>query len=812
MAAAAAAVLLPAAGASSAPSRGLTEVVVTLAEPPLAAARPERALASVRGRLDLRAPAAVSYMRHLAAAQRELHARIAAAIPGARVAWRYTVTLNGLAVVVPRGSEDRLARLPGVAKVWPSFTYHALLDRTPALIGATSLWGPSLANAGNGVKIGVIDDGIDQTHPFFSASGFSYPAGFPKGQRAFATPKVIVARAFAPKTTHWKYARRPFDPAYSDHATHVAGIAAGDHDTPAMGTRVSGIAPRAYLGNYKALTVPTEKFGLDGNSPEIAAAIEQAVKDGMDVLNLSLGEPEVDPARDLVVRAIDRATAAGVVVVVAAGNDYGDFGRGSIGSPGSASDAISVAAATGGHDSGTPDVIAGFSSSGPTPVSLQLKPDVTAPGVGVLSSVPKRDGSWDAFSGTSMASPHVAGAVALLRQRHPTWTPAQLKSALAQTAVPAYSSTAKTSEAPATREGGGRIDLTRAVDPLVFAEPATVSFGLLRAGSEESRTVTLQDAGGGAGGWTATVSLQATAPGVTVTAPPAVNVPGPLVLTATASASAAERDVTGFLVLTRVGVTRRIPFWFRTESPRLATEPHTDLTRAGIYRGDTAGKPSLVTSYRYPDNGGTLGLPVTLAGPEQVFRFRVTRTIANFGVAVLAGAGRRIQPRIVFAGDENRVVGYAGLPVNLNPYLPTFGRLEPVAGVDVPARGDYDIVFDSESAARAGRFKFRFWINDARRPAIRLLARTATARSGLRLSLTDRGSGVDPAAVFIRVDGTTRAFTLGRGRLVVDLHGVSRGRHRVTVQASDYQEAKNMENVPRILPNTRILSARFTVR
>ena len=93
---------------------------------------------------------------------------------------------------------------------------------------------------------------------------------------------MIVARAFAPASTHWKYASTPFDPDYSDHATNVAGIAAGDHGTSATVDgktyQISGIAPNAYLGNYKVLTVPTEDFGLDGNSPEIVEGIDAAVK------------------------------------------------------------------------------------------------------------------------------------------------------------------------------------------------------------------------------------------------------------------------------------------------------------------------------------------------------------------------------------------------------------------------------------------------------------------------------------------------------------------------------------------------------
>jgi hypothetical protein len=128
------------------------------------------------------------------------------------------------------------------------------------------------------------------------------PPGFPKGDTAYTTAKVIVARSFPSPDTSWKYAKLPFDPQESDHATHVAGIAAGDYSPNAIAGRgpLSGVAPRAYLGNYKVLTYPTENFGLNGNAPEIAAGVEAAVRDGMNVINLSLGEAEIEPARDLV--------------------------------------------------------------------------------------------------------------------------------------------------------------------------------------------------------------------------------------------------------------------------------------------------------------------------------------------------------------------------------------------------------------------------------------------------------------------------------------------------------------------------------
>src|SRR4029079_2874337 len=162
-------------------------------------------------------------------------------------------------------------------------------------------------------------------------------------------------------------------------ATHVAGIAAGDYDTTERNGRpVSGVAPSAYIGNYKVLTVPTAAVGLNGNSPEIVKGIDAAVADGMNVINLSLGEPEIDPDRDIVVKAINAAARAGVVPAIAAGNDFDAFGNGSISSPGDATNAITAAAVT------KDDVIADFSSGGPSGIDLGFKPDVSAPGVNIL--------------------------------------------------------------------------------------------------------------------------------------------------------------------------------------------------------------------------------------------------------------------------------------------------------------------------------------------------------------------------------------------------------------------------------------------
>ncbi|MBM3679062.1 MAG: hypothetical protein FJW96_14485, partial [Actinobacteria bacterium] len=334
------------AAASGKPDRGLREVVVSLAAPPAAHAS-DRHGATLR----------------IAEEQARFVELLRRAVPSATVRWRYQVVANGVTVVVPQSSLPTIRALPGVRSVDAPVRYRAARATGPREVGAQGLWGAALENQGQGMKIAIIDDGLDQTHRYFDPAGYTMPAGFPKGQKTFTTAKVIVARAFPPARPAWKNALRPFDPEHSDHATHVAGIAAGNAATKATGGElVSGVAPRAFIGNYKALTIPTDSgVGLDGNAPEIVAAIEAAVKDGMDVINLSIGEPEIEPSRDLVALALDAAAAAGVVSVVAAGNDFTSFGRGSVTSPGTSAASITVAATAGGDPEAIPE-IAGYSS------------------------------------------------------------------------------------------------------------------------------------------------------------------------------------------------------------------------------------------------------------------------------------------------------------------------------------------------------------------------------------------------------------------------------------------------------------------
>jgi subtilisin family serine protease len=807
-------VLVLAAGAQArtdAPARPLVEVVLALDQPPLADASPARAPAGRGGaprRLSLHSAASVAHLRALASAQRSVQDRLEAAVPDATVRWRYRIVANGLAVSVPASEVGRLAHLPGVRTVYPSVAYRPALDRAPQQIGAPALWGPGLTGStGAGLKIGIIDQGVDPKHPFFDPTGFAMPAGFPKGDAAYTTAKVIVARAFPPPGADWRGASLPFHGDESAHGTHVAGIAAGDANTLAetgsARPRVSGVAPGAYIGNYNALTVPTADFGLNGNSPELVAAIEAAVADGMDVINLSIYEAEIEPSRDLVALALDRAARAGVVPVVAGGNSFDELGGGSVGSPASSSQAIAVGAVTTTRG-GTPNVLASFSSEGPTQVSLRLKPDLSAPGAGILSAVP---GGWDLLSGTSMASPMVAGAAALLRQRHPGWSVEQLKSALMSTAANAAGN------APVTRQGAGVVDLARADAPLLFTSPTSLSFGLVRRGGTALRTLRLADAGGGAGVWSVSIEQSARPKGVTLApSAPTAAVPGTVGLKVTAAAAAAQQELSGRLVLTRGADVRRVPFWLRVTAPALP-KPSRILTKPGVYGGSTKGRPARVSTYRYPDDPEDFGFATTLAGPEQVFRVRLRRPTANFGVVVTRRApGVRVEPRVVAAGDENRLTGVSALPFNQNPYQRTYGDVVLAAGAISPRAGSYDVVFDSATRAGAGAFSFRLWVNDTSPPAVSLVARTVRRGVPLPVRVTDAGSGVDLTSLSVQVDGNAVASRPFAGRLAVPTAGLATGQHRLRVEVSDYQETRNMENSGRVLPNTRVLTAPFVVR
>ncbi|UCE49485.1 MAG: S8 family serine peptidase [Phycisphaerales bacterium] len=254
---------------------------------------------------------------------------------------RFTGLLNGVSLDMPRGMASRIRSMPEVLSIVPNRRYDLSLTRSNNLMNAPLAWqlagGQELA--GQGIKIGIIDTGIDHTHVMFDDAEFELPQGYPLGDTDFTNKKVIVARVLT------KSGDSPEDSTPRDrngHGTHVASCAAGNSNTLSPLGSISGLAPRAHLGNYKVFT------GEFTTLEQIVAALEACVEDGMDVVNLSLGaEAYINTVLDPEALAIRNAIKAGVVVVAAAGNS----GRSeTIGSPGQIPEVITVGSLTNSHN------------------------------------------------------------------------------------------------------------------------------------------------------------------------------------------------------------------------------------------------------------------------------------------------------------------------------------------------------------------------------------------------------------------------------------------------------------------------------
>jgi subtilisin family serine protease len=354
-------------------------VVVTLGLPPLAQTDLARragwsSTSGTTRKLNFASASARAYLARIDAAQQRAISTLKREIPEARVSRRFRVILDGFTVSVPIGKLSTLNRLGFVRKVYPSYRYTMATNRSGALIGVPQLRAAT-GLRGDGVKVAVVDDGIDERNPFFVGTGLSVPSGYPKGNREFTNEKVIAARSF-PGPGSGPEGRQPLDARVSFHGTHVAGVIAGKENTTAPDSTViaeeqtprlcvrsaggciprveglSGVAPRAWLGNYRVFSVPDPLTKSDccvANTPEIVAAFEAAVADGMDVINFSGGGMQADPAHDAMIEAVANVAKAGVVPVISAGNDRELFGLGTAGSPSTAPDAISVAAVTNAH-------------------------------------------------------------------------------------------------------------------------------------------------------------------------------------------------------------------------------------------------------------------------------------------------------------------------------------------------------------------------------------------------------------------------------------------------------------------------------
>jgi len=306
--------------------------------------------------------------------------------------------INALMVRMPASEAAKLEGIPGVKRVHPVREFKLLLDRAVVVHKIGEAWNLiGLDHAGAGMKIALIDTGIDNTHPGFQDPSLAVPAGFPKvnkdTDKTYTNSKVIVARSYP------QFLKTDPDTSARDrqgHGTATAMAAAGVLNSGPLAT-IRGVAPKAYLGNYKVFGSP----GVNDTAPEdaILKAIDDAVADGMDVINLSLGDAvAVVLTEDLEAISIKRATNMGAIVVVAAGNSGPD--PHTIGSPGGAPAAISVGASLNDRSFNAVATVGStryvaIPGSGPAPaqpLSAAIK-DVTALGDDGLACSPFAAGS-----------------------------------------------------------------------------------------------------------------------------------------------------------------------------------------------------------------------------------------------------------------------------------------------------------------------------------------------------------------------------------------------------------------------------------
>jgi hypothetical protein len=319
-------------------------------------------------------------------------------------------------------------------KIWLDARRQAHLDRSVAQINAPAAHEAGFT--GKGTTVAVLDTGVDQTHPDLADREI--------GERNFTNS--------------------PDAGDHHGHGTHVASIIAGTGAK--SGGKYRGVAPDARILDVKVLA-----DNGSGQDSGIIAGMEWAVEQGAQIVNLSLGgydTPEIEPLEE----AVNRLSAEkGTLFVVAAGNS-GPNG-GTVGSPGTADAALTVGAVD------DQNRIAEFSSRGPAKAGT-LKPDLTAPGVGIVAALhsdgrigpPVADG-YTSLDGTSMATPHVAGAAALLRQQHPDLDGTRLKARLTGSTTP-------TANLTPFEQGSGRVDVAKLIKQNVTSNPTSISFGTHR--------------------------------------------------------------------------------------------------------------------------------------------------------------------------------------------------------------------------------------------------------------------------------------------------------------------------------------------
>lgn len=367
-------------------------------------------------------------------------------VPQAKILREFKRAFNGFLVEENHAAINDILKVSGV-KIFPNRIKKAnLMDSVP-LIGATNTW--KSGYKGTGLKIAVLDTGVDYSHPDFgSCTTFQ------------SCPKFVDGYDFVnsdsdPQDDH-------------GHGTHVSGIVASDGN-------LKGVAPKASLGAYKILSA--EGYGDDD---DIIAAIERSIDpnndgnfaDRFDVISMSIGG--YGTPDDPLSQAVDNANDAGALVVVAAGNFWSGSEYGDLDCPGCARKAFTVGATD------KQDKITYFSGKGPLLYNQEMiaKPDIVAPGQRICSSDAYENYPSDCFddrhltlSGTSMATPHISGVAALIKQKYPNRSPDELKAILTESAVDIGNDV--------FTQGGGRVDAFKPLGLQAFVMPHILNWGVI---------------------------------------------------------------------------------------------------------------------------------------------------------------------------------------------------------------------------------------------------------------------------------------------------------------------------------------------
>jgi subtilisin family serine protease len=477
-----------------------------------------------------------------------------------------------------------------VPTVWLDGVLKPTLDVSVPQIGAPTAWAAGFT--GTGVRVAVVDTGIDATHPDL--------AGKVDAESDF------TGTGDASDTV--------------GHGTHVASTIAGTG--AASGGRFTGVAPGAHLVDAKVC----QDFGCD-ESAIIAGMEWSVVEQHATIVNMSLGgldTPGLDPVEQAVQ---DLSATFGTLFVIAAGNDGADR---SIESPGSAAAALTVGAVD------SHEALAGFSSRGPAVEDSVLKPDITAPGVGITAARSKDSplstefGSYTTLSGTSMATPHVAGSAAILSQVHPDWTGQQLKATLMASARPN----------PAIGiygQGAGRVDVPHAITQTVTTSPASVSFGLqLWPHNDDqpvTKTVTYRNAGPAP--VTLNLAVEATGPAApgtfslsTTSVTVAAGGQSDVTLTADTRVTGPDGFLGGYVVATAGSTVTRTPF---------AVEKEVESYNLELVHINRDGQPSV--DYFTPVIDLDRGVAFTPYDPDGTVNTRLPK-------------GRYLVHDMIFEGDQ----------------------------------------------------------------------------------------------------------------------------------------------------------------